>query len=190
MKNSINLLPNTYRRKRIIRNYAMGWMLAVLAACVAVGYEAYLEHQAHQADLHGLHTKQQQYASTNRKKRELPNLQKRLIAVSKRQPGEPIAPAADHALNLLGIVERCVKEGQGQLWIEDFAMMTQPPNKIESSNECCRITLRGKAQNNLVVASLVAALREADVFHRVELNPSNSSSEQENLRDYSVNCLH
>ena len=156
-----------------------------MIALGVVGYDYHNECRAYQADVQMLRAQQSKYEGVASQKRELSTLKEQLAAAGEREVSLFVTPSADHALNMLGIVSNSARECNGRLWIEELKLTSDVSATAQTN---CKLTLKGQALDNLVVAKFTATLRETGVFERVVLKPS---SEQNRLmHNYVVECLH
>lgn len=185
MKKSIDLLPASYRRAQLMQNRCVGWLFGLIVVAGLVVYERHVEVKAYQMDQQMLHAQQQRHAELFRKKKELPKLRQQLTEISKNQTEAPDAPSTDFTLNMLGVVSRCAKECEGRLWIDELKMSSGP----QEDDPTIRLRLKGRATDNLIVATFAATLRETDAFERVELKRTQQRSDYE-IRNYLLECIH
>lgn len=186
LKNSIDLLPFSYRRNRLIRKRCLQWITVLIVVLLGVSFEYQRERQDYQSDLRHLRAQKSKYAGVVSKKKELAQLEKQISASSESAAMEFDSPLNNIALNLLGIVSNSVRGCNGRLWVEELKMVCD----VTTENTNCRVGISGKALDNLVVATFAAALRESAVFQRVAVKRTNNGSTDNQMRNYSLECVH
>jgi hypothetical protein len=190
MKRSLNLLPESYRRRVAARRLLHRWVwTAVLSGC---GFALYVSHQ-HQitrSDFERLKVAQ----SKARPYIEMTEGAERLIkeietirandALVDRLTDErsPIVPIA--------VVSQAARACTGRVWVRRLSFEStlpaepasnakpaprpqgNPLTQTESTQAGERMTLDGFGVDNLSVAEFVAALRQTEAFQAIELKSS------------------
>ncbi len=188
MTTSINLLPVTYLRRQLVRTRCAQWSLGMFIALgfVAVDYTRAVKE--YQSALHDVEPLQRRNKHMETQKAELARLEAILFDLS--APGLPeLDPDGTNSVpSLLGIVSQSAQICAGRLWIEKL-LLTTGKDKAATGNALRRLTLEGKALDNLAAATFVATLRDTDLFDRVDLKTSSAGPGIESARSYVVECL-
>jgi Tfp pilus assembly protein PilN len=100
-------------------------------------------------------------------------------------------------LTLLGVVSRAALRSDGTVYIEQLSLNREaPPTAKEESDAAAGperggvLTLRGGGVDNLSVARFVAALRDSEVFERVQLKSTGvQAAAGTGARSYLVECV-
>jgi Tfp pilus assembly protein PilN len=198
MKTSLNLLPpgNLLGNLAVVRlcQWALVWM--VLAAVLAGSY--WSRRGEAQADLETLRARQRQYAPTELLEAELRKIKQQLAALRSAQLSAGSLVDDRPALTLLGAVSRSAAATQGGLWVQKLAVKPQTGGDGRRTAVTSgagpaptTVSLQGIAQDNLAVARFLAALRDSELFERVELKSAVEQTVGERaLRSYLVECTY
>jgi hypothetical protein len=181
LKNYANLLPEEYRRRRLVRRRLIQWTLvwsAVLMAALPLwGWQS-----------HHLSLKQEQlrqrhevYAPTNKMIRDIPRMRSEMRELSQRDDmvrklGDDCPPLA-----ALGMVSQAAANSGGKVRIFQL-IVDRPPTQSghletkeaqqTSIDKPSLLTLQGTGVDNQSVARFVVNLRQTRAFHRVDLKSS------------------
>jgi hypothetical protein len=194
MKDTINLLPASYRRQQILRKRAFQWsaiMSGVLVAGWALHWYELHEHQALSQQLEVL---RREHQPTQTMLRQLVDMRQ---ALGELQQQETIARELEDqrtALTLLGVISQAAQKTNGRLRVTkleltNFQSLNTAQAAGPSAGEPSGLQLTGVSLDYPAVAELVDGLQRSGIFSVVELN---SMTERENsedaLRDYVVRC--
>jgi Tfp pilus assembly protein PilN len=194
MKNSINLLPMSYRRQQIIRVRAYQWSVGICAV-LAIGWIFHwYELREQQAMVQRMEVLKREHQPTQMMLNQLVEMRKKLVNLEEQ---ERIARELEHqrnALTLLGVVSQTAQKTNGRLRITDLELtdfQRQPKTDAAGSpmEQTGGLRLAGVSLDNPAVAELVVGLEQSGIFRRVELNTLNERPEADtSLRHYEIRC--
>ncbi len=179
MKNFVNLLPEEYRRRRLIRRRLLQWTL-VWGAVVAGALPLWALRSARLiAQQQELRHRQAAYAPTKRMLREIPQMQNEMRELSQRD--EIVRQLSDThpPLAALGMISEAAAAAKGGVRVFQL-IADRPPTRPTSGEEKSEavaekpsmITIQGTGVDNTAVARFVANLRQTQAFRRVDLKSS------------------
>jgi Tfp pilus assembly protein PilN len=200
MKTSLNVLPYTLRRRQLVRVRLLQWCLIWGTVTAAAGGVLYMaKYVPYQARLAELQARERKYAPLNKLKTELDAMRAELDDLQKR---EALAMSlADDVpdLTLLGVISRAARQSDGKVYIERLSLgrettpQSTAPDEPGASAGRKRggvLKLNGAGLDNLSVARFVAALRDCEVFDKVELKSTGiQTAAGAGARSYLVECV-
>ena len=181
MKNYANLLPEDYRRRRLVRRRVLQWVLVagvVMAAALplwAVQTQRLLSEQEM------LHARRKVYAPTKAMLVEIPRMHSEMKELSQRDVMVRKLTDDRPPLAALGMISQAAASCKGQVRV--FQMIVdRPPTQPAADGEAeaakspaskpSLITLQGTGIDNPSVARFVVNLRQTQAFQRVDLKSS------------------
>jgi Tfp pilus assembly protein PilN len=198
MKTSLNILPYSLRLRQLVRVRLFQWvLLGSIAAAAGAGVLYATKYAPYQASLAELRAREQKCEPLKKLQSELDAMRAELDDLQQR---EALAMSlADNVpdLTLLGVVSRAARRSDGTVYIEQLSLNRKaPPTAQEKSDAAAGpepggvLTLRGGGVDNLSVARFVAALRDSEVFERVELKSTGvQAAAGTGARSYLVECV-
>jgi hypothetical protein len=194
MKNSINLLPASFRRQQFIRARAYQWSGAICLV-LAVGWIwHWYELHEHQAMVQRLELLKREHQPTQLMLSQLVEMRKKLVDLEAQ---ERIARELEHqrnALTLLGVISQTAQKTNGRLRVTNleltnFQSLPHPAPDGAPAEQVGGLRLEGVSLDNPSVAELVVGLEQSGIFRRVELNTLNEREDAESaLRQYEIRC--
>lgn len=181
MKTHLNLVPEAYRRRLIIRRLVARWLIVWSVACLAAGsYWLYARNltEAHRQDVASLESMvrpiREMQDSSRRLRVELSQLEQNDALLRRLQDeGSPITPVA--------MVSQSAQESAGRVWIRKLALESrQKAQSLDKKNEkkeeaaepSLHVKIEGVAADHLAVAEFIAALRKSNALRQIELKSS------------------
>lgn len=181
MKTYANLLPEDYRRRRLVRRrlvqWAMVWAIVAAAALPLWGVQS----QRLTSEQETLRQKREQYAPTKAMLVEIPRMQSEMRELSQRD--EMVRQLSDDRppLAALGMVSQAAANCDGKIRVFQL-IVDRPPTQPASNkpdappqsspSKPSLLTLQGTGVDNQAVARFVVFLRQTKAFHRVDLKSS------------------
>jgi hypothetical protein len=182
MKTHINLIPESFLRRRLVRRWSIRWLCAWgLSALACFSYLGLLEHAVSlddqiNASLQAKAKPVLEMSDAAQRFREELRSVEADDALLRRLTGE------GSPLDGVGLTSVAAAACGGRIWVQRLRIETRfadessskpgPPTGRPASPGVRRMTLSGVAADNLAVAEFVAALRSANAFRRVELKNS------------------
>lgn len=200
MKTSLNILPYNLRLRQLVCARILQWCLICGAVSTAAGgvlyATKYLPYQARESELQA---RERKYAPLNKLKTELDAMRAEMDDLRKR---EALAMSlADDVpdLTLLGVVSRAAKQSNGKVYVKVLSLDRETVQSAPAVDEPAGSTtqsrggvlkLQGAGLDNLSVARFVAALRDSEVFEKVELKSTGiQAASDTGARSYLVECV-
>jgi hypothetical protein len=197
MKTYINLLPQSYRRRRLVGErlllWSAVWGLAAAIACAAFA----LEYRQYNSRLATLGARQREYAPILKMREERAGLLERIDELEAREALVLNLADEQPVLAVLGIVSRAARRCEGEICVQQFSLTRQwsargAPGGANSGPRASRLlTLKGYALDHPSVLSFVDRLRSENAFEGVELKSSESAPAPRGApaRVYFVECV-
>jgi hypothetical protein len=194
MKNSINLLPTSFRRQQIIRVRAYQWCVGICAVLVAGWIFHWYELREQQAMVERLEVLKREHQPTQLMLKQLVAMRKKLVDLEQQ---ERIARELEHqrnALTLLGVVSQTAQKTNGRLRITNLELSNfQSLQKTDEAGSPVEqlggLRLEGVSLDNPAVAELVVGLEQSGIFRRVELNTLSERQEADaSFGHYEIRC--
>ena len=197
MKTHVNLLPLKYRRAALIRSLLVRWCavwfgaVAILAGMYSLNASGYrntaADVTAKEAQCRPILTT----AKANRGIRtEVRRFEHRETLVGQLREDKP-------ALNFLAVVGNGARQSAGRVVIRDlqFEQNTAKGSGARDAKSSMSdrpeavLTIEGEALDNLAIAQFAAGLRDAGLFHDVELKSSvKKASSPRQVRTFVIRC--
>lgn len=188
MRTHINLVPERFLRRRLVRRWSIRWLCAwACGALACFGYLGLLEHAVSLDDQinASLRAKAkpvlEMSEAAQRFREELRSVESNDALLS-RLTGE------GSSLDGVGLTSAAAAACGDRIWVQRLRIETRfaddapskpgAPADRPASRGVRRLTLSGVAADNLAVAEFVAALRSSHAFRRVELKNSLSGQFQ------------
>ena len=205
MKQHLNLLPWSYRRRCLARRRLLQWSLVwgiILAATGALLGTKYRSYQtaarAREAAIERCLPLNHLMAESARLRRDIGQLRARGALAAQFEHEQPM-------LTLLDIARRSVQRCDGRLVVRQLAFQrvepqqptaaasaqAPPPQQASpaTSAPCATVVFKGDAVDNLAVATFGVGLRDAGMFRKVELKSSQGiPSGRGRIRSYLLEC--
>jgi hypothetical protein len=183
MKNYANLLPEDYRRKRLLRRrvlqWALVWGITMAAALPLWGVQT----QRLLSEQQQLRERRDQYAPTQAMLLEIPRMQSEMQELSQRDVMVKKFTDDHPPLTALGMVSQAAASCNGKVRIFQL-IVERPPTSTAAETadkpdaatvaptKPSMLTLQGTGVDNQSVAKFVVNLRQSQMFHRVDLKSS------------------
>jgi hypothetical protein len=179
MKNFVNLLPEEYRRQRLLRRRLLQWTL-VWSTVVAGAMPLWgLRSQQLATEQLELRHRQSAYAPTKRMLGEIPRMQNEMRELSQRDEMVRQLGDAHPMLSALGMISQAAASAKGGVRVFQLIADRPPTATIVSDDKTqpsdpkpSLITIQGTSADNSAVARFVANLRQTQAFRRVDLKSS------------------
>ena len=194
MKNAINLLPQLYRRQRLVRRRTIQWSLVLLATLSAMFLMRWYEVCEYD-------TLRQQLEASSREGRPTQAMLQEIVAmrgqIDKLQMHRNIAGQLEQQrqlLALLGAVSKAAQQTGGKLRLTDCRVVDLQATAdaeagSDDANHAGTVTLIGVALDAPAVAEFHDGLTQSGLFADVKLIKSNERSDVgAALYEYEVRC--
>jgi Tfp pilus assembly protein PilN len=196
VKTHLNLLPQSYRRRRLIRRRVWQWSaigsLWLLAAGGVYGMKSrQLEKQ--QAQRTAL---EMEYAPVEKQAAEIAAIRSQIEQLQQRE-GLTLKLADEQpVLAVLGVVSRAASSCNGDVCVQRLSLTRVVPAQQATGNADASaapshraLTLTGIGVDNLAVARFAASLGDAEVFETVNLKSAWQQTRGDAMaRSYLVEC--
>jgi hypothetical protein len=181
MKNYANLLPEDYRRGRLVRRRLVQWAI-VWSVVVATALPLWAI-QTHRltSERNTLRERRAVYAPTKRMLAEIPRMQGEMKELSQRD--EMVRHLTDDRppLAALGMISHAAASCDGKVRIFQL-IVERPPTPTKLAGDAAKaellaakpslLTLQGTGIDNQSIARFVVHLRQTQAFQRVDLKSS------------------
>jgi hypothetical protein len=194
MKNSINLLPASFRRQQILRQRAYQWSAAICLVLVAGWIFHLYEQHEQQAMVQRLEVLKREHQPTQLMLRQLVDMRQKLVDLEEQERIARELERQRNALTLLGVVSQTAQKTNGRLRVTNLELtnfQSQPAMDTAGSpvEQTGGLRLEGVSLDNPAVAELVVGLEQSGLFRRVELNTLNERQDVDtSLRHYEIRC--
>ena len=180
MKHYANLLPEDYRRRRLLRRrvlqWALVWGIAMAAALPLWGVQT----QRLLSDQQQLRQRRETYEPTKAMLLEIPRMQSEMQELSQRDVMVRKFTDDHPPLAALGMVSQAAASCTGKVRIFQLIVDRPPTSTAAESKDAAQapvakpsmVTLQGTGVDNQSVAKFVVNLRQSQAFHRVDLKSS------------------
>ena len=200
MKTNLNILPYTLRLRQLVRARFIQWFLIWGAAAVAAGGVLYsTKYAPYHARLEELQARERKYAPVNKLKTELDAMRAEMVDLQQREALAMSLAGDIPDLTLLGVVSRAARQSDGKVYIERLSLGRETTRQAKAPDEPADsagmirggvLRLQGSGVDNLSVARFVAALRDSEVFDKVELKSTGiQAATGTGARSYLVECM-
>ena len=203
MMEHCNLLPLEFQRRLLIRSRLLQWsvvwgVITVAVAGLAVHRVCFMFAQQERVQV-----MERQSEPLRNTVAENERLRGQLEEMTGREVLLGELDSAAYPLQLMGLVSRGASACEERLQVREFSLQrvqnaprqtttTSAPAEVEQSQpvaEMMRLTLEGRAVDDLAIARFVTALRQTRVFESVELKSSVGSQFGNTwTREYQVAC--
>ncbi len=208
MKTYLNLLPFEYRSKALVRLRVLQWSLVWILCLVATAVVWWAKQSRCNRSLLAVATAERRYQPLEKlvhARKAMQNELRRLHA-----KGTILGQLLDERplFTLMGVVSRSARECDGRLVVEEMtfarkesagrndrrqqkpATAAKPAPAAQPPGPWASVAFRGKALDNIAIATFAAALRDTGLFRRVELKSSlgNESPDKTEARSYLLEC--
>jgi hypothetical protein len=181
MKNYANLLPEDYRRRRLMRRrvlqWALVWGIAMAAALPLWGVQT----QRLLSEQQQLRERRGTYEPTKTMLLEIPRMQSEMQELSQRDVMVRKFTDDHPPLAALGMVSQAAASCNGKVRIFQMIVDRPPTSTAAETNDAAAqvpaakpsmLTLQGTGVDNQSVAKFVVNLRQTQAFQRVDLKSS------------------
>jgi hypothetical protein len=208
MKSHLNLLPISFRRRKLLRSCLLRWSVLWAVTCAVTVGACLLQYQRLCAAKRYAAALAQQSRPLRQMKSESERMEKELQEL---HGGESLVTALEtprSAFQLIGVISRSTRLGENNVWVNRLELSTfrrrvptktpsSPPKRASGSREenveeeRKLLRIQGNAVNDLAVARLVGELRDAAVFETVELKSTTAAEVLgQSLRQYEISCTY
>jgi hypothetical protein len=194
MRNIINLLPVSYRRKQIVRKRALQWS-AVISVMLLAGWALHwYESHEHRELTERLEALRREHQPTQIMLRQLVQMRQALVDLEQQEAIAKELEDQRTALTLLGVISRAAQKTNGRLRVTrldltNFQSMHDAQAPGTPARDPSGLVLTGVSLDYPAVTELVVGLETSGIFSVVELS---SMTERVNhdasLHDYVVRC--
>lgn len=194
MKNSINLLPRSFRRQQMIRKRLRQWSVILSFVFLAGGAAHWHRQQESKALSLELELLTREHRPTQTILRQLMDMRKLLEELERQQQIAQELERQRNALSLLGAVSQSAMRTKGRLRVTKldltgFQNASSPNETARTANQPARMVLTGVSLDNEAVGELLDGLQNSGIFSQVELRSLKERQENAtSLRDYEVWC--
>jgi hypothetical protein len=194
----LNLLPFTERRRLLFRKRLQQWLpIMFLAGLIGliVCSRQYSMLNAERATLARVGSRA---ATALKRVEQVEHSRQRLDALQQRESLVAMQNNSGQPLQLLGMVSQGGNKSNSKISIENFTLSTvqelvtvpseiDPSKTVTQKHEVYELQLQATAASDLAVTRFVAALKDYNVFDRVLLESSRSTSDDER-RKFNLSC--
>ncbi|MGH7128194.1 MAG: PilN domain-containing protein [Planctomycetaceae bacterium] len=201
MPTHLNLLPQSFRRRLLMRTRLGQWAVVWLMATAAVLALAVSEFHALRIERRRLAAAERRAEPVRKLLAENTRLQRQVAALANRQSLITRLERETDPLQLVGVISQSTDHADGRIQVRRLSLETVPPPPAVSQSKeppsrtaaaptpappPHRVRLSGRALDDFAVARFVGALERAEFFETVELK--SSATAETNLREYVVEC--
>lgn len=178
-KNYANLLPEDYRRRRLVRRRLLQWIMISLV--VVVGCVSTLIVRGGQLSRlqRAVAERRRVYAPTKTMLAEIPRMEYEMQELSRRDGMVAKLRDPRPPLTAIGMVSQSAARCKGGVRVLQLIVerpeTTPPPLDGDAAEDKVKsglITIQGTGADNPAVAQFVASLRRTQAFRRVDLKSS------------------
>lgn len=202
MKSNLNLLPEQFGRRIILRNSLILWACLFVVVCSTLVALAYRQHDGLSAEQERLDVIDKQCLPVQEMLQENVKIGRRIEELHGRQTLLARLDRGGHPLQLVGLVSRSAQYVGEGLKVSDMSyritetvvpvdpqQQPQDKEKPPAVIESIRLSLSGLAANDLAVSKFILMLRDSGYFSSVELKSSvRSEFATGRARSFQVDC--
>jgi hypothetical protein len=192
MKNRINLLPASYRRKQFLRRRIVQWSSILCGVLVGGWGWHWYELREGRALAQQLEVLERENAPTQRLFQQLVDMRAKLDQLQQQETVAGELERQRSALTLLGVVSKTAQQAGGRLRLTKLDLTNFQNAALADSIAAGGpggLQLTGVSLDNPSVGELLDGLQDSGIFSRVELVVLKEREEGEtSLRDYEVRC--
>jgi hypothetical protein len=192
MRTAINLLPQSFRRKQILRKRVLQWT-SIISAVLLTGWSwHWYEMREYRQLKQQLETLSREHAPTQAMLKQLVDMRQQLKELEQQESVAKELDCRRNAMTLLGVISESAQKTKGRLRVTKFEIKNFQTVQSGTDNGTASIaglTVGGVSLDNPAVAELLDGLQNAGVFRRVELATLKEREDKDAaLRDYEVRC--
>ncbi len=197
MKYHLNLLPYPIVRRQLIWRRGLQWLaLGAIALPSVISFTAWKWHEFQSLETR-VHTARQRYEPIAKLENEIATFDQRIAELTEREKLTLELSQNRSMVTLLGTLAEAARQSEGKLAIGQFDLQSvqtgnsdnnsdpeSPPNQAHY-----RLTLGGISVDNVAIAQFVAALRDGNLFTRVQLTSTGTTTvNQITAKNYAMQC--
>lgn len=202
-KDRLDLLPLSFQRKMLQQSLVRRWSIA-LAVCAALAVAIFIrQHHEYQLARQVLESRRLRAAPLETVQTQNAEIQKRLARIREDQQLRAELESEQLAFHLLATVSRSAATCSDNVQVQQFSfsrtrstVTTQPSNTDGQSSqpeqteiETLVMTVKGIGADNLTVSRFVVALRDSQMFDKVDLKSSTGGTGLvRGIRAFVVEC--
>ncbi len=181
MKANLNLLPQAYRQRIMLRTRLVQWAavwVVLLTAGAAVGWLDYMEYQSVDDELAKF---ERMYAPAELLKVELEHMRKQLARIDRQ---EQVAAELDNrrpVLTLLGAISEASRKCNGQLQVKEL--------RLSRAQDGHTLTLRAETLDMLYRGQFIGSLQKSRIFADVRIGEKTKPIRIGDLAGYSFEAI-
>jgi hypothetical protein len=190
MRTAINLLPQSFRRKQILRKRVLQWT-SIISAVLLTGWSwHWYEMREYRHLKQQLETLSRENAPTQAMLKQLVDMRQQLKELEQQEMVAKELDCQRNAMTLLGVISESAQKTKGRLRVTKFEIKNfQQSGSDTGAASIAGLTVGGVSLDNPAVAELLDGLQRAGVFRRVELATLKEREDKDAaLRDYEVRC--
>ena len=196
MKTFVNMLPQYFRKRNLVRTRLVHWVPVWLLVFATAAPLCWTKYSRYEADTAAMRTKERRHSAVELLNAELATIRRQLTGLQEHEDLAAELVNNQPLLSLVGIVSRSAQQCSGKLRVDSFSMargVASAPRASQQQNSTSgatrQLVLEGQSLDNLAVPKFVALLRQAGIFERVELKSSKAgNSVADGIHSYRVEC--
>ena len=187
MKKALNLLSEQFERKRVIGECLRTWCWILVLLATTAGLVCWRHWSACRALSARRASFERAYRPVRKLKIETAELTQEIVQLRRKEAIALELFEKRPILTLLGSVSRAVGKSDSQVYLKNLSLAAK--SNRETNEAANVLVLSGIGTSNLAVARFAAALRDLELFDRVELKSTGAAQVGiDDARQFDLEC--